>query len=240
LLIKFSEKGTAVRARTDPCLLTLAVSLLATHNHAAEPVWPTPQAIERAREAHPFPDAERLKRVPVPAVPRIVPTPPSLDIADIARRHIQIKGQADVVPTMSSLRIFVSLSMPETSLRLLVVQAERSGATLLLRGLKANSMKQTLEAVQSLIGNSKVNWQIDPEAYARYSVRHAPTFVLTKSGVTTDSDSAPCGASCVAANAFYSVAGDVSLDYALDAMVRRYPDAQTQVSPFLKRLRTIP
>lgn len=229
-----------MRARTKPCLLALAVGLLAIYTHAAEPVWPTPQAIERARETHPFPDAERLKRVPVPAVPRIVATPPSLDIADIARRHIQIKGQTDAAPASPSLRIFVSLSMPETSLRLLVAQAERSGATLLLRGLKANSMKQTLEAVQSMIGERNVSWQIDPEAYARYSVRHTPTFVLTKSGITTDNNSATCGASCIAANAFYSVAGDVSLDYALDAMVRRYPDAQTQVTPFLKRLRTTP
>lgn len=229
-----------MRARTKPCLLALAVSLLAIHTHAAEPVWPTPQTIERAREAHPFPDAERLKRVPVPAVPRIVATPPSLDIADIARRHIQIKGQTDAVPASPSLRIFVSLSMPETSLRLLVAQAERSGAILLLRGLKANSMKQTLEAVQALIGERKVSWQIDPEAYARYNVRHVPTFVLTKSGVTEDKNSASCGTSCIAANAFYSVAGDVSLDYALDTLVRRYPDAQTQVSPFLKRLQTTP
>lgn len=229
-----------MQARTKPCLLALAVSLLVSHSNAAEPVWPTPQAIERAREAHPFPDAERLKRVPVPALPRIVPTPPSIDIADIARRHIQIKGQTDAAPTSPSLRIFVSLSMPETSLRLLVAQAERSGATLLLRGLKANSMKQTLGAVQALIGERKVSWQIDPEAYTRYSVRHAPTFVLTKSGVTGDNNSASCGTSCIAANAFYSVAGDVSLDYALDALVRRYPDAQTQVTPFLKRLRTTP
>lgn len=233
-----------MRALTEPCLLArvpcLLVSLLAIHTHAAEPVWPTPQAIERAREAYPFPDAERLKRVPVPAVPRIVASPPSLDIADIARRHVQIKGQVDAVPVTPSLRIFVSLSMPQTSLRLLVSQAERSGAILQLRGLKGNSMKQTLEAVQSLIGERKVKWQIDPEAYARYGVRHAPTFVLTPSGVTTDNPSATCGTSCIAANAFYSVAGDVSLDYALDAMVRRHPDARQHATPFLKRLRTNP
>ena len=236
-----------MRVRTKPGLMAPAVILqvslailLQNNAHAAEPVWPTPQAIERAREAHPFPDAERLKRVPVPALPRIAPAAPSLDIAAIARRHIQIKGQADAAPASPSLRIFVSLSMPEASLRLLVAQAERSGATLLLRGLKGNSMKQTLEAVQALIGERKVNWQIDPEAYTRYTVRHAPTFVLTQSGVTAGSNNTTCGASCIAANAFYSVAGDVSLDYALDTLVRRYPDAQQHATPFLKRLRTTP
>ena len=221
-------------------LVSMPASLLQNTAHAAEPVWPTPQAIERAREAQPFPDAERLKRVPVPALPRIAPAVPSLDIADIARRHLQIKSQADAAPAAPSLRIFVSLSMPETSLRLLVSQAERSGASVVLRGLKANSMKQTLEAVQALIGERKVSWQIDPEAYVRYSVRHAPTFVLTQSGVMGDSNSASCGASCTVANAFYSVAGDVSLDYALDTLVRWYPDAQRHATPFLKRLRTNP
>lgn len=237
-----------MRVRIKPWLMSPAVillvsmlaSLLQNTAHAAEPVWPTPQAIERAREAHPFPDAERLKRVPVSALPRIVPVPPSLDIADIARRHIQIKGQADAAPTSPSLRIFVSLSMPQASLRLLAAQAERSGATVVLRGLKANSMKQTLDAVQALIGERKVSWQIDPEAYTRYSVRHAPTFVLTKSGSEGDTNTAACGTSCIAANAFYSVAGDVSLDYALDTLVRRYPDAQRHATPFLKRLRTSP
>ena len=233
-----------MRVRTNPWLMTLVVSMLANllqnNAHAAEPVWPTPQAIERAREAHPFPDAERLKRVPVPAVPRIVAAPPSLDIADIARRHIQLKSQADAAPASPSLRIFVSLSMPEASLRLLAAQAERSGATLMLRGLKANSMKQTLDAVQALIGERKVSWQIDPEAYARYRVRHAPTFVLTKSGSEVETNNATCGASCIAANAFYSVAGDVSVDYALDTLVRRYPDAQRNATPFLKRLRMTP
>lgn len=228
-----------MQAHTKSCLLLLAVSLLPMLSHSAEPVWPTREAIDRAREANPFPDAKRLKRVPVPALPRIVAAPSSLDIADIARRHIQITGQTDAAPASASLRIFVSLSMPQASLSLLAAQAERSGAILMLRGLKANSMKQTLDAVQALIGERKVNWQIDPEAYARYSVRHAPTFVLTKGSVTGDINNA-CGASCIAANAFYSVAGDVSLDYALDTLLRRYPEAQQQITPFLKRLRSTP
>jgi conjugal transfer pilus assembly protein TrbC len=101
-------------------------------------------------------------------------------------------------------------------------------------------MKQTLDAVQALIGQRKVSWQIDPEAFVRYSIRHAPTFTLSKSGNEGGSSSGACGSSCIASNAFYSVAGDVSLDYALDTLVRRYPDAQRHAAPFLKRLRTTP
>jgi conjugal transfer pilus assembly protein TrbC len=233
-----------VPAPTKSCLLALSASLLASllviRASAATPDWPTAEAIQRARETHPFPDADRIERVPLPAVPRIAPGTPAMDIEAIARRHIEIKGQSDAAPASPSLRIFVSLSMPQSSLRLLTMQAERARATLVLRGLKADSMKQTLDAVQALIGERKVNWQIDPEAYTLYSVRHAPTFVLTKTGNEKDTNAGTCGAACITANSYYSVAGDVSLGYALDTLVRRYPDAQREAAPFLKRLQVFP
>ena len=118
-------------------------------------------------------------------------------------------------------------------------QAERAQATLVLRGLKNDSMKQTLETVQALIGERKVNWQIDPEAFVRYGVRHAPTFVLLTDSAA-NAGSGTCGASCNSAPAFYSVAGDVSLAYALDALARRYPGAQPAAAPFLQRLQVSP
>lgn len=229
-------------ALIKPSLLAVAaglVTLPAVPIHAA-PDWPTAEAIERAREKHPFPGLERLQRVPLPALPRIAPDTPALDIAAIARRHIDIKGTGEPTPAAQPLRIFVSLSMPQSSLRLLTAQAERAQATLVLRGLKADSMKQTIEAVQSLIGERKVNWQIDPEAYARYSVRQTPTFVLVKNNPARPANTASCGASCMTANAYYSVAGDVSLGYALDTLVRRYPEAQQEAAPFLKRLQVAP
>ncbi|MBE7524481.1 MAG: hypothetical protein HS109_19170 [Burkholderiales bacterium] len=69
--------------------------------------------------------------------------------------------------------------MPRASLQLLTDQAARSGAVLVLRGLKANSMRETLAAVSSLIGERQVAWVIDPEAFARYRIERAPTFVLS-------------------------------------------------------------
>lgn len=159
----------------------------------------------------------------------------------MARKHIQFKNStADAQSASPALRIFVTLAMPAQSLKLLVAQAERAKATLVLRGLKADSMKQTLEAVQVLIGTRKVSWNIDPEAYARYSVRHAPMFVLTKEPDVQASSPVACGASCTTASTFYSVAGDVSLDYALDTLVRRYPEARPHAAPFLQRLNVTP
>ena len=186
-------------------LVMLAGSLAATApTLAANAVvgdWPAAPAIERAREAHPFPDIERIRRVPLPALPRSTPATPDMDIAAIARRHLELKAQHDATATAQTLRIFVSLSMPQASLRLLTGQAERAQATLVLRGLKNDSMKQTLETVQALIGERKVNWQIDPEAFVRYGVRHAPTFVLLTDSAA-NAGSGTCGASCNSAPAF--------------------------------------
>lgn len=227
-------------ARIDIRWLGIATCLLAAPGQAAEALWPDAQAIERAREAHPFPKPERLLRVPVPALPRLTPAPTTIDIADVVRRHSQLQAKhpaAPATPPAPVLRVFVTLAMPQASLRLLTEQAERTGATLVLRGLKAHSMKQTLAAVQALVGERRVNWQIDPEAFVRYGVQHAPAFVLTAAPAAGDSN---CGVSCSVGQPYYSVAGDVSLDYALNTLQRRHPEAGRHAMPFLQRLRNTP
>lgn len=228
-------------AHSELWLCWLGIALLPALASAAAPAWPTAEAIEQAQQRHPFPDLQRLDQVPLPGLPRITPGRPAIDLEALARQHTPTPSQnPNAMRNPPALRIFVTLAMPEASLQLLVNQARRAGATLLLRGLKDRSMKQTLASVQALIGTSKVAWQIDPEAYTRYGIRHAPTFVLT--GTTADRETSPetCTGSCVATATFFSVAGDVSLDYALDTIVRRHPDADRVAAPFLQRLRTTP
>ena len=48
------------------------------------------------------------------------------------------------------------------------------------------------------------------------------------------------GTSCTspaAQSTYLSISGDVSLDYALDAMLRRSPEAAPRVTPILQKLR---
>ena len=228
-------------ARFEALPFALALSLAAGLAQAAVPPWPTLDAIERERAARPLPDAARLDQVPMRAVPQIAPGRTGIDLEAIARRHVHLRGSSsESGREPPALRIFVSLGMPEQSLRLLVAQAERSGAALVLRGLKANSMKQTLDAVQALIAHRKVAWQINPEAFARYSVQRVPTFVLTKATDAREFPSTTCGANCATTALFFSVAGDVSVDYALNALVRRHPEALHYAKPYLERLRATP
>ena len=135
-------------------------------------------------------------------------------------------------PQEPGLRIFLTLDMPQGSLRRLVHQAERAGAVLVLRGLKNQSMRQTVAAVSDLLGQRKAGWVIDPEAFERHGVEAAPTFVLI-----LGEDAPPCSATtCTVPRPFVSVSGDVSLDYALEHMSRRQPGAAAVASPYLSRL----
>jgi conjugal transfer pilus assembly protein TrbC len=227
-----------VPARSSQLLFASLLVLSLGSVRAAEPRWPTPEASERARAAQPFPTPEQVNRVPRASVPEIGISRPGLDIEAIANRHLELKAQlARGESNAATLRIFVTLAMPEGSLKALVDQAARAGAVIVLRGLKSQSMRETLASAQALIGTRQVDWQIDPEAFARYAVQHAPTFVLTPAGEISASDQLSCGTRCVPTS-FFSVAGDVSLDYALDAINRRHPDAGRHTAPYLAKLRS--
>jgi conjugal transfer pilus assembly protein TrbC len=209
----------------------------------------------RALKAQPLPTPERLTTQPPRAIPRIAPdaaTPPaagSIDIAAMARQGTALTTPPPAATGTSVLRIFITLDMPRGSLQRLVDQAARSGATLVLRGLKAQSMRQTLAAVGELIETRRVSWVIDPDAFTRFQVSAAPTFVLTLADEpmpgTPGFGSVPelprcAGTGCAAPTAqanFLSVSGDVSLDYALDAMLRASPEATPRASTILQRLR---
>jgi conjugal transfer pilus assembly protein TrbC len=216
------------------CLLPCLLPCLAG---AQVPPWPTAQDIDRALKANPFPDADRIGSQAIPQPPRVEPQRSAIDIEALARGKVQLPNAggtsgAATVP----LRIFITLDMPRASLQLLTDQAARAGAVLVLRGLKSQSMRQTVAVVQELIGKRRVAWVIDPEAFTRFAVRQAPTFVLMLNDAASDAQRG-CNAGCATPASFVSVAGDVSLDYALETIQRRQPQAAPRAKPFLKQLR---
>ena len=100
----------------------------------------------------------------MPAPPRVnLPsTAAPTDIEALARLARASAARPHRTTAASPLRIFITLEMPRepaTADR----SAARSGAVLVLRGLKANSMRETLAAVSSLIGERQVAWVIDPK-----------------------------------------------------------------------------
>jgi conjugal transfer pilus assembly protein TrbC len=203
----------------------------------------------RALRAQPLPTPERLATQPPRSIPRIAPDAATIDIAAMARQGAALTTPPPPANGTSALRIFITLDMPRGSLQRLVDQAARTGATLVMRGLKAQSMRQTLAAVGELIETRRVSWVIDPDAFTRFQVSAAPTFVLTLAdeavpgtpGFGPVPELPRCaGAGCASPTpeaAFLSVSGDVSLDYALGAMLRASPEAAPRANAILQRLR---
>nr|WP_314607551.1 type-F conjugative transfer system pilin assembly protein TrbC [uncultured Janthinobacterium sp.] len=112
-------------------------------------------------------------------------------------------------------------------------QAAQLQATLLLRGLEDGSLVKTVVHVQKIMGERKVAWQIDPQAFERFTVRQAPTFVLLRAGAPGQA----CGAgSCFAPDAYVRVAGDVSLEYALKTVQQRAPRFADSAGRFLDKM----
>jgi len=145
--------------------------------------------------------------------------------------------------------------MPLQSLRLLAEQAARSGATLVLRGLKNQSMRQTVAAVADVLGlpaqsgTPSPHWIIDPEAFERHRITRAPTFVMDLgAGAVIPPESDACRTSCdepdptskslpaKARDRYVLIAGDVSLAHALNTLVREVPEAGERVAATLSRL----
>ena len=223
------------------CLLPCLLPCFALAQAPQLPMrWPSTQDIDRALKANPFPDADRIGSQPIPLQPRVDLQRSAIDIEALARGKVHLPNAGSTsgaAPT--PLRIFITLDMPRASLQLLADQAARAGAVLVLRGLKSQSMRQTVAVVQELIGKRRVAWVIDPEAFTRFAVRQAPTFVLTLNDAANDVQG-NCRAGCATPASFVSVAGDVSLDYALETIQRRQPQAAPRAEPLLKHLRASP
>ena len=236
------------------CALVLASTALAQYRQ------PSAQEIERAKQQYRQPtDAEvdvatktyrplnetqldqaaaSQSAVNLDAIPRPLG---SIDVEGLARTYEQhrlaFENPRGYGAEQPVLFVFVTLGMPEQTLRLLIDQASRTRAVMVLRGLANASIRQTAAEVQRLIGERRVEWLIDPQAFDRFRVNQAPTFVLLKAFAPTND----CASgTCVAPDAFASIAGDVSIDYALEAIERRAPRFSPETQLFLKRIQGSP
>jgi conjugal transfer pilus assembly protein TrbC len=186
-------------------------------------------------------DAE-LARVPVPSAPRLDALPAPTDRRPIDLEAVAKGYEAMGRPTPGSslgqheptLLVFVSFSIPQNALARLVEQASRAGATLILRGLVDGSLRETASRVHAQIGQRRVAFQIDPQAFDRFSVTTTPTFVLVKRGALPQ----PCAAgTCFPPSQFVSAAGDVSIDYALEFFGRSSPAFEADATAILGRMK---
>jgi len=125
---------------------------------------------------------------------------------------------------------FISFSMPEQSLRKAVEDAERIQAILVLRGMKDDSMRETLKTIKEYIGERTVQFQIDPVLYREFNINLVPALALA--------ESPECQACGKGQMTVQPVFGDVSISYALTEMKRHSPqDLKPLIDMYITKLK---
>jgi conjugal transfer pilus assembly protein TrbC len=158
---------------------------------------------------------------PVVPDPTKLPQPATTgpDIARIAETYRQTTPGSVPGKDVPELMVFISFSLPKETLQRIITQAEKSGAVLVLRGLKGNSLTRMGEEIAELVGARNVTAIIHPPAFKQFKVRQAPALVLARSGQASQIGED----GCAPASSFIRVDGDVTQDYALDLIERQAP-----------------
>jgi conjugal transfer pilus assembly protein TrbC len=179
-----------------------------------------PQAEDIGRAVR---EQERLRAGVVPRLPA-QPAAAAPDLSRLAEQYERLRagpGASEAQRQASGLLVFVSLGMPKASLDRLLDDASRTGATLVLRGVRESSVTRTAAIIAELMGPRRVSWQIDPQLFSRFDVRVVPAYVLVDLSRPVQ---VSCGESQCQREAFAKVAGDVSLLHALATIGQAEPD----------------
>lgn len=109
--------------------------------------------------------------------------------------------------TPSAVLIFISFSMPPTSLRQWFLQAKKINAALVIRGLVEDSFSKTQQIVSQFSNESHNGVIIDPRLFQFYKITQVPAVVVRDTSASDD--------------AYAVVIGDVGLETALSTLVKR-------------------
>lgn len=113
--------------------------------------------------------------------------------------------------------VFVSFSMPETTITRLMADMDRVGGAVVFRGLIDNDFQKTMQKMREL-KSQKGSALIDPTMFKRFDVSQVPTFIIPLEPIQkcfTEQQRQSCGIP-----RHIKAAGDVTLGYVLDLVER--------------------
>jgi conjugal transfer pilus assembly protein TrbC len=159
----------------------------------------------------------------------------SLAYADIQQNLTGISTiRSAETATTGNLLIFVSFSMPETSLVQWFLQAKKVNAPLIIRGLFNNSLKDTRTRLTTFISENNNGVIMDPRLFSDYQIIEVPAVVVRNTAIfLCKSDQ-----SCWHVYPSDVVYGDVGLDYALQEIADQGDNTQEIAKRLLSQLRT--
>lgn len=203
------------------------------------PRMPTEAEVSAAQKKLRMPTDAEISRAVAPTMPDLdaltAGVGGNIDVAGLASQMEQAGvGVNPIQSTEPQLYVFVSLSMPKESLQRILDLAERSGAVVVIRGMKDRSLKKTFAAMREVIGQRQVGVGIHPQLFQRFAVNSVPATVLAK----PEALAGDCQQTrCIDPKSYAKVTGDVSIDYALEAIERQVPALRNETRYFLAKLK---
>ena len=232
-------------ARLSKIILSLALAIWLTTPARAQGSLPTDfdmridMQLARQRMADALNGTKLSADMNGSSVPRTETLPKPVaknpDLAQIAEGYRQFPATTAARPAdLPELMVFVSFSMPKETLERIVLQSEMTGAVLVLRGLKGNSLTRMGEEVAQLVGKRNVTAIIHPPAFVQFKVTQVPALVLAKPSQATRIGTD----GCAGPTSYIKVDGDVTQDYALDLIERQAPAWAESARRFTAKLAT--
>ena len=130
-------------------------------------------------------------------------------------------GGEDIEKTrQSNVLIFASLSMPQSSLQALLIDAQKRDIPVIIRGFLPSGFKETVGAIQrTLTDHHQAGMpfmggvSIDPQRFIQFNVTQVPTFVIVADGHCLLS-----GDNCTSAD-YDTLRGNITIPAALHQFV---------------------
>jgi conjugal transfer pilus assembly protein TrbC len=136
------------------------------------------------------------------------------------------------IEPQKKLMVFISFSMPKESIGRYIEQANRIGRDnikIALIGLdESNNLRKTAARISGLTKGKDVEVVIDPNAFERFGIKQVPALVVYKDDPVYAATCAIQGKQDEVKDMerYLSVYGDVSIDYALDYLVKHNKDSE--------------
>ena len=148
-------------------------------------------------------------------VPKVSPAPQRTQDLDALVKQYQTGKPVDLPKSSHDLIVFVSFSMPPDILKELARQAKETGAVLVLRGFKDESLAATKQAAL-IMNQAGAEWDIHPDLFKSFKVNKVPTFAVAAADASLVLEEG-----CAPETTYATISGNISIQVALDTIRRR-------------------
>ncbi len=140
-------------------------------------------------------------------------------------------SQTEKMPK-SNVLIFISFSMPESSIKQIINDASKIHADVVIRGLINNSFKDTMLKMNEFVKSTGGGVELNPVWFKRFGINKVPAYVVVP-------ENSRCFQSdqCSSDEDYDVIYGDMSLESALTEIENKGNVASVTSAKYLKKLR---